>query len=304
VRDGSEGVIANGYWLCQVIAVECGGHEITPLVNHLWSQNAPDHLSENAEILSCIDKVAAQTGENGIWVMDRGGDRMSLFSQLIPKKRRFLIRMMGNRHLIYRGGKILAEELAAACPIKYVDHVTKHLADGTEQRVELRYGMVRVALPGFEETPLCMVVLHGFGATPLMILTSEPLTDSRKSLWWAIEAYLTRWRVEDTLRFSKQSYALEDVRVLGYESLKNMMAMALLAMSFTMMWMGQKDKLAVLTRHALTAAKRLFGIPDFRYYAIADGLAEILGKLTRKAFGSEETSPHDFKDDLFGSIDP
>ncbi len=144
--------------------------------------------------------------------------------------------------------------------------------------------MRRVSLPAFPDRQLRLIVLHGFGEKPLMILTTEPVTDSRKSLWWAIEAYLTRWRIEDTLRFAKQSYALEDVRVLGYQSLKNMMALALLAMSFSMLWLGQKDKLAVLARHALKAAKRLFGIPDFRYYALADGLAEILSKRTKAPF--------------------
>ena len=35
VRDGSAGGQANGYWLCQVVGVECGGEEITPLVNQI-----------------------------------------------------------------------------------------------------------------------------------------------------------------------------------------------------------------------------------------------------------------------------
>ena len=35
-----------------------------------------------------------------------------------------------------------------------------------------------------------------------------------------VEAYLTRWRIEETLRFSKQAYQMEDVRVLCYQSLK------------------------------------------------------------------------------------
>lgn len=284
VRDGSDGGIKDGYWLCQIVAVDCGGHRIVPLVNHLWSQAAPGHLSENDEILKCLDAVAAHTGRKGIWVIDRGGDRMSLFELLIPRKLRFLIRLVGNRHLVFNGEKVLAEDLAKDCPDKYIDHVTKQRADGSEHRLELRYGMRRVTLPGFEDTPLCLVVLRGFGEKPLMILTTEPLTDSRKSLWWAIEAYLTRWRIEDTLRFAKQTYEIEDVRVLGYQSLKNMMALALLAMSFAMTWLGEQDKLAVLCRHAMIASKRLFGIPDFRYYAIADGLAEILGKTTKRPF--------------------
>lgn len=303
VRDGSEKTIANGYWLCQMIAVECGGQEITPLVNHLWSQNAPGHLSENNEVLKCIEMVAAHTGENGIIVIDRGGDRRSLFKELLPKNRRFLIRLRGDRHLIHQGKTVLAEELAAKCPIKYIDHVVKQRADGTEQNVELRYGMRRVFLPGFPDKELRLVVLHGFGEKPLMILTTEPLTDSRKSLWWAIEAYLTRWRIEDTLRFAKQTYALEDVRVLGYQSLKNMMALALLAMSFTMLWLGQKEKLAILARHALTAAKTLFGIADFRYYALASGLAHILEKRTTAPFPQSESLTNDAQLDILELFD-
>ena len=284
VRDGSDGGYAMGYWLCQVVAVECGGHEITPLVNRLWSQRDPGFKSENDEVLACVGAVSPHVGESGIWVMDRGGDRMSLYEVLLEKRLRFLVRLIGNRHLLFNGKPQLAEEIAKSCPIKHIDHVTKQRPDGSEQVVELSYGMRPVALPGFESTPLRLVVLHGFGEKPLMILTTEPLTDSRKSLWWAIEAYLTRWRIEDTLRFAKQTYAIEDVRVLGYESLRNMMALALLAMSFAMQWLGQKDKLAVLLKHAITAAKRLFGVPDFRYYAIADGLAEILAKRTTCAF--------------------
>ncbi len=47
-------------------------------------------------------------------------------------------------------------------------------------------------------------------------------------------------------------------------------------MFFSMVFLGQQTKLAVLGHHALRATKRLFGIPDFWYYAIADGLRGIL----------------------------
>src|SRR6266540_5398993 len=106
-----------------------------------------------------------------------------------------------------------------------------------------------------------------------------------------VEAYLTRWRIEETLRFAKQAYQLEDVRVLGYQSLKNMMAMALLAMFFAMVHLGQQTRLAILCHHALTAAKRLFGIPDFRFYAIADGMRQILYGRHRPAFGAHSPQP-------------
>jgi len=293
VRDGSKKKLANGYWLCQVVGVECGGHEIVPLVNHLWSQNAPGFRSENTEILSCVSPVARRTERKGIWVVDRGGDRKRLYVAFLRMKLQFLVRLVGNRDLVCRGQKRLAEQIAADCDLPYAETVRRQNADGTEQAITLEYGFEEVRLPGRRE-PLWLLVVKGFGEKPLMILTTVALRKNRKVLWWAVEAYLTRWRIEDTLRFAKQAYALEDVRVLGYQSLKNMMAMALLAMFFAMVYLGQQTKLAVLCHHAYKAAKRLFGIPDFRFYAIADGIKAVLcGRQTAPPFDFSRHEPDD-----------
>jgi hypothetical protein len=50
----------------------------------------------------------------------------------------------------------------------------------------------------------------------------------------------------------------------------------LLALCFVMVYLGTRTKLAVLCHHALRAAKRFFGVPDFRSCAIADGIREIM----------------------------
>ena len=135
-----------------------------------------------------------------------------------------------------------------------------------------------VKLPEHREKPLWLVVVKGFGQKPLMLLTTEPMRRNRKVLWWIVQAYLTRWRVEDTIRFIKQSYGLEDIRVMTYERLKNMAALVLAASFFAAVHIGNKPKLEILALHALNAAQRIFGIPDFRYYALADGIREILSK--------------------------
>lgn len=288
VRDGSDGGYGDGYWLCDVIAAECGGHEITPLVNHLWSQAAPGHKSENDEFLKCVGMVGKHAGRRGIWVIDRGGDRKTIMVPLLKENRRFIIRLVGNRHLIHKGKSLLAQDLARKCKLPFAEVITKQKKDGTEERLTLTFGMMPVRLPAFPQKQLYMAVVKGFGEKPTMILTTEPLKNSRRSLQWLLDAYLTRWRIEDTIRYAKQTYAMEDVRVLGYQSLKNMMALALLAMSFSMTWLGGKEKLAVLAHHALTAAKRLFGIADFRYYAISDGLSDLLRRRTKKVFNRKD----------------
>lgn len=305
VHDGSTGKITNGYWLCSVVGVECGGREIVPLVNHLWSQDAPGHRSENAEILSCVSAVTRGVGPGkGIWVMDRGGDRIRLYRGFLRMGVQFIVRLVGNRDLLWNGKKVLAGELAARCPLPYAETIYRENADGTEKAITLEFGYREVRLPGFERTPLWMLVVKGFGEKPLMILTTVPLRKNRDVLVWVLEAYLTRWRIEETLRFAKQSYDLEDVRVLTYQRLKNMMAMALLAMFFTMVHLGQQAKLDILCHHALTAAKRFFRIPDFMYYAIADGIRKLLSGRQKQTFAFA-ASPHEHSPqadmlDLFG----
>ena len=55
-----------------------------------------------------------------------------------------------------------------------------------------------------------------------------------------------------------------------------MMALVLTVAYFAMFYLGIKTKLRVLARHVLKAARRLFGIPDFRFYALANGIRELL----------------------------
>jgi hypothetical protein len=71
VRDGSTGELHRGYWLCDVTAAEANGSEIVPLYQKLFSVEAKDFTSENAEVLAAVDLVRAHTQGRGIWTMDR-----------------------------------------------------------------------------------------------------------------------------------------------------------------------------------------------------------------------------------------
>jgi hypothetical protein len=273
VRDGSEGDIGSGYWICNVVATEIRGEEMIPLAVKLYSCDAPDHVSENEEILEVMEKVSEATNRQGIWVMDRGGDRENLMYPLLRRRLRFLVRLVGTRYLKQGVKEELAWKIAWKCPCPYSETIVK-VEDGREKVYHLDYGYRKVQLPGRPET-LSLLVVHGFGQEPLMLLTTEPLRRNRKVLWQIVEAYMRRWAIEETIRFIKQSYEIEDVRVLGYRRLQNLMPLVLAASYFASVVLDTKAKLKVLAGHVLRAAKRLFGIPDFHYYAIADGLTSI-----------------------------
>jgi len=95
-----------------------------------------------------------------------------------------------------------------------------------------------------------------------------------------VGGYLTRWRIEETIRFVKQSYRLEDIRVMTYRRLKNLVALVHAASYFAAVHLGEGLKLRIFARRVLKVAKRFFGVPDFHYYALADGIATILSHAT------------------------
>ena len=178
VRDGSSGSLGDGYWTMQVVGVETGGKEITPLYHELYSQDSPDFKSENKEIEKAVETVSSQVHGNGIWMIDRGGDRRKLFNFLLQNKKRFIIRLVGDRHVVYRGKTVVAEELARSCPLLYTDRLIKEDKE-EEQAYTISYGFRKVTLPGSKER-LWMVVVAGFGKEPLMLLTTEQMENKRQ----------------------------------------------------------------------------------------------------------------------------
>jgi len=286
VRDGSTGELVPGYWSCVAVACEPDRRRVIPLHQRLWSAEAPDFGSENAQILAVIDTVRAAVGDRGVYVMDRGGDRINLFKPFLDRKMRFIVRLVGDRDLKFRGRLRKAEDLAHGCPVRYAERLVRE-ENGKERSLHLEYGFRRVRLPGREEI-FYLVVVRGLGEKPLMLLTNVKLKPSRSSLWFVVSGYFARWMVEEAIRFIKQSYRLEDLRVLDYERLKNLVALTLAAAYFAAVWLGEKLQLTVLARRVAKLAKRFFGIPEFHYYALSDGLRVLLSRFG--AWASPKTS--------------
>jgi hypothetical protein len=280
VRDGSTGELHQGYWLCDVTAAEVNGSEIVPLYQKLFSVEAKDFTSENAEVLAAIDLVRTHTQGRGIWTIDRGGDRKKLLEPLLDRGERFVIRSTGKRTVIDRRrlqGSVA--EVAGRCRLRHQARIIK-IQDGQEKTYELRYGAEPIGLPGHSEE-LGLVVVAGFGKEPLMLLTNLPVAarDSQ-SLWWIVQIYLTRWKIEETFRFVKQSYNLEDIRVMKYQRLKNLVVLVTAVAYFAATFLGQQMKLRILCEKLLIISQRFFGIPPFRFYALADGIRKLLSQTT------------------------
>lgn len=270
IRDGSAHDLANGYSTLHVIGAQVDSKNIVPLYQRLWSSAAPGFVSENEEILRAVDAVRAHIPQRGLWVMDRGGDRINLFGPLLDRHERFLFRLVGNRNLRYRGKTLLAQVVAQGCRCPHTKTIVRMEHD-KERAYALRFGFCNVKLPEREE-PLYLLVIHGIGQEPLMLLTNEPLQASFKSQWRMVRSYFQRWSIEETIRYIKTCYDLENVRVLNYQALRNLMPLLLAVMFFLSCVLDRDQRLRIMAHCVEKAAKRLFGIPDFKYYALADGL--------------------------------
>jgi len=130
-----------------------------------------------------------------------------------------------------------------------------------------------VKLP-FSDTHLTLVVVKGYGKNPLMLLTNvEEAEDDPLSI---LEIYLTRWKCEESFRFIKQSYNLEDVRVQSYIALRNVVSFVMAVFFFVSVVLAAGMRLRILLKKVYEKAKRLFEIPPFKQYAICDGIYNLL----------------------------
>lgn len=291
VRDGSENELNDGYWTTQVIASKLDSKQVLPLYHELYSQKAPEFISENKQILSAIDRVSEATNNRGIWVIDRGGDRNVLLDNLLEKQREFIIRLVGNRNVNYKGSKKSALALATACPTPYAQTIVRK-KDNKDKTYHLHFGYRPVRLPGHARK-LWMLVVKGYGKKPLMLLTTQPLRRNREVLWKILRSYIKRWSIEETIRFVKQCYDLENIRLLSYQRLRNMMGLLLAVFYFMAVKLDMNAKLTIMSGYILKAAKRVFGVPDFKFYAMSDGIKSLFNR-----------SPVKFGDAPLEKLDP
>ena len=150
--------------------------------------------------------------------------------------------------------------LAAQCPMRYATHIVRE-EKGREVCHRLDYGFRPVRLPDHPEVPLWLVVVRGLGAPPMMLLTNLPMRRNRTVLWWAVSAYLSRWRIEEAIRFVRQSYEAEDIRVLTYDRLRNMAVLVNSAAFFTAVVLGSRIKLDILATHVAQGIQALVRHP-------------------------------------------
>jgi len=204
VRDGSEGKLVTGYWCIEVYA-HLKSKRILPLALDVYSIEDPAVGSENLQIERVVDAVNQDLEGKGIWIADRGFDRLELYEMWFSRNCHFVVRQRGDRAIITpKGIRLILKD--------YVERLAQHNARNGQAN-DIVFG--KVYLPNHDK-PLYVVALWLPGEDePLMLLTNlvvETLDQARNILWF----YEKRWVCEEAGQFLKSRVGLERFRVRRY----------------------------------------------------------------------------------------
>jgi hypothetical protein len=271
VWNGSEGKVTRGYWLIEATAADVDSENITPLYSELYSYEASSLPTENQRILKLVEKISTAVDKRGIWTLDRGADRKILVGEFGKMGVRFVIRISAKRNRnLEKRDKEQERVLSIARRIRCADSYTVTIdKEGYKEDIQITLGK-RSGLK-LNGTEVSLVVVRGFGKDPMLLLTN--VDKKPKEI---LEIYLTRWKCEESFRFLKQEYHLEDIRVRSYNSLRNTIALVHAVFYFLSVYLGRSLKINILLKKILEKAKRFFQMPVFKHYAIADGIYRIL----------------------------
>jgi len=269
VWDGSEGRVNKGYWLLEAAAADVDSENITPLYSELYSHQVTNYESENQKIIRLVELISKAADKRGIFALDRGADRKILVGEFGKLGIRFVIRISGRRNLQNRDKeqeKVLSIARSIRCKDSYTVTIDR---EGYKEDIEITLGKRDgLRLNGVD---VSLVVVRGFGKDPMLLLTN--VNKEPKEI---LEIYLTRWKCEESFRFLKQEYHLEDIRVRRYNALRNTIALVHAVFYFLSVYLGRSLKINILLKKVLEKAKRFFQLPVFKHYAIADGIYRIL----------------------------
>ncbi len=297
VHDGSTQQTVDGYWAIDIEAIKRKGEHL-PLYMHLFSDKAAGHRGQFSEMAKGVEQVIGAFGRAGLWVMDRGFDSLQNFLYFQGQTLTFLIRGFRPREVERTVGvkeKVL--DLVRTLPLagsdaffKYYTLVRRGQRQKWERReTKMRYGFFAVeCVHGNQEErserarlPLWVLVCEGVGkpGERSFFFTNVPVA-SLAEAHRLIKKYAQRWSVEEAIRFVKQAFALEDVRVQSYRSLQRIMTFCMLAYTFLCLmvkrWPGKAKRL-YWWLHELTPRRRGEKVPAFPHYRILEAIQKILG---------------------------
>ena len=276
VRDGNTGELVNGYWLVELYASLSRKNPV-PVLLEPFSHEEPESPGQNPVVIKAVHKILELTNKRGILVADRGFDNMIMFEDWLDNKYRFVVRLVGNRHLtpFYDGfeqhSPIKAEYLADQIPTPYrFDKIVK--CRGRKKVHITQIGFAKVKLPSRDEVLTIIVCRLAGYDKPMMLLTNLSVEDSQDAKR-VLRLYIRRWECEEAIRFLKSQVNLEKIRTFNWTAICRLVLLALLVMIY-LSWLFEEHP--YICERLIYLSQPLPDEPDFVLYRLLTGLTEAI----------------------------
>ena len=162
VRDASSQIkkYVNGYKVCEYAALTEKTKTPVSLYSKIYSTESNNFVSENEETKLGEQKVISilkQYNKKPIFVRDRGYDANEFLINDIKNDIKFVTRLKGNRHLLFKEKKRIVEKVARERKGKIVSKLIYH---GENKECSISY--TKVKLPTYKEKDITLVTMMVF----------------------------------------------------------------------------------------------------------------------------------------------
>jgi hypothetical protein len=138
------------------------------------------------------------------------------------------------------------------------------------------------------------------GQKPLLLITNLTSDDPRIAVT-VTKVYLLQWRIEEFHGFKKQQFDFEGFRVRSLNSIRNLDTLLTMAIGFIGMMSERVDDKRIVME-LIHISKRIYGIPKFTFYAIADGLFTVFARCGQGVSNWLRLKPKDGQFCLFSRL--
>ena len=271
IRDGSTGEITQGYLTIEAAVLSEKGKMPLPVYEKVFSAAEKGFISETHENLCCLQSLTENFSSRCVRTLDRGFDANEYYRYFLKHGERFVIRAKKNRNVIYGGQTCNIMDVA----LRYKGAYRMDFKDKKGRTIRCKMSCIPVRLCEFPSRELVLAVVYGFGEEPMLLLSSLKMQEKKKLCHIITKVYLLRWRIEEYFRFKKQQFGLEDLRVMSLQSIRNLNLLAMLAVGYISLTTSvHKD--SIFLAEIKECSKRIYGMPQFVYYAIGYALERVL----------------------------
>ena len=271
IRDGSTGEITQGYLTIEAAVLSEKGKMPLPVYERVFSAAEKGFISETHENLCCLQSLTENFSSRCVRTLDRGFDANEYYCYSLKHGERFVIRAKKNRNVIYGGQTCNIMDVA----LRYKGAYRMDFKDKKGRTIRCKMSCIPVRLCEFPSRELVLAVVYGFGEEPMLLLSSLKMQEKKKLCHIITKVYLLRWRIEEYFRFKKQQFELEDLRVMSLQSIRNLNLLAMLAVGYISLTTSvHKD--SIFLAEIKECSKRIYGMPQFVYYAIGYALERVL----------------------------